>query len=225
MANQNDSFIDEVTEDLRRDRLFGAFRRYGWIAIAVIVLIVAGAAWREYSIATARGDAEQFGDAILAAEASDDPAAALAAIDVTEDSEQAALAGMLEGNALIGKGDTAAAGQRFESVAGLAGEKNRAMRDLARLKMVLAEGEAMDPAMRDQILSQLAQPGAPFELLALEQQVVALMGAGRGEDAVTLIRQIQQKDGLSEGLRRRLSEMMIALGVEPEPTDITPAVE
>ena len=34
MANQNDSFIDEVTEDLRRDRLFGLYRRYGWIALA-----------------------------------------------------------------------------------------------------------------------------------------------------------------------------------------------
>ncbi|AUH65900.1 tetratricopeptide repeat protein [Paracoccus zhejiangensis] len=225
MANQNDSFIDEVTEDLRRDRLFGMFRRYGWIAVAVILAVVAGAAWREYSIASAQKSAEAFGDAILAAESAEDPAAALAALDVAQDGEQAALAGMMQGNALVEKGDAAAARERFEAVAGFAGEENRAMRDLARLKMVLAEGEAMDAAERDQILSQLAQPGAPFELLALEQQVVALMGAGRNEDAVTLIRQIQQKDGLSEGLRRRLSEMMIAMGVEPEPTDITPAVE
>lgn len=49
MANENDSFIDEVTEDLRRDRLFAAFRRYGWIAGLVILAIVGGAAWREYS--------------------------------------------------------------------------------------------------------------------------------------------------------------------------------
>lgn len=225
MANQNDSFIDEVTEDLRRDRLFGMFRRYGWIAIALIVAIVAGAAWREYSIASDRKAAETFGDAILAAEAAEDPAAALGQIAVGQNNEHAALAGMMEANALIEKGDATEAGQRFEAVAGLAGEENRALRDLARLKMVLAEGESMDPAMRDQVLSQLARPGSPFELLALEQQVVALMGAGRNEDAVTLIRQIQQKDGLSEGLRRRLSEMMIAMGVEPEPTDITPAVE
>ena len=225
MANQNDSFIDEVTEDLRRDRLFGLFRRYGWIGLALILAIVAGAAWREYSIVSHRKSAEAFGDAILAAESAADPAAALAGIDVGGDGEQAALAGMMQGNALVAKGDAAGAGERFEAVAGFAGEGNRAMRDLARLKMVLAEGETMDPAERDQILSQLAQPGAPFELLALEQQVVALMGAGRNEDGVTLIRQIQQKDGLSEGLRRRLSEMMIAMGVEPEPTDITPAVE
>ena len=40
MANQNDSFIDEVTEDLRRDRLFLAMRRYGWIAVLAILVLV-----------------------------------------------------------------------------------------------------------------------------------------------------------------------------------------
>ena len=49
MANQNDSFIDEVTEELRRDRLYAAFRRYGWIAILAVLLLVAGVVWREYS--------------------------------------------------------------------------------------------------------------------------------------------------------------------------------
>ena len=37
------------------------------------------------------------------------------------------------------------------------------------------------------------------------------------DDAVALIRQIREKDGLSEPMRRRLSEMMITLGVDPEP--------
>ena len=45
----------------------------------------------------------------------------------------------------------------------------------------------------------------------------ALIGAGRKDDAITLIGQIQQKDGLSEPLRRRLSEMMITLGAVAEP--------
>ena len=39
MANQNDRFIDEVTEDLRRDRLFLMLRRYGWLALLLIVLL------------------------------------------------------------------------------------------------------------------------------------------------------------------------------------------
>ncbi len=49
--------------------------------------------------------------------------------------------------------------------------------------------------------------------------MVALIAAGRTEDAVVLIRQIQQKDGLSEPLRRRLAEMMITLGVDAKPNN------
>jgi hypothetical protein len=40
-----DSFIDEVTEEVRRDRLFGLFRKYGWIGLVVILGIVGGTAW------------------------------------------------------------------------------------------------------------------------------------------------------------------------------------
>ena len=39
MSN-NDSFIDEVNDEVRRDRLYGMVRRYGWIAVVLIALIV-----------------------------------------------------------------------------------------------------------------------------------------------------------------------------------------
>ena len=32
-----DSFIDEVTEEVRRDRLFAMFRKYGWIGVAIVL--------------------------------------------------------------------------------------------------------------------------------------------------------------------------------------------
>ena len=57
VANQ-DSFIDEVNEDLRRDRLYGAFRRYGWIGIAAVLIAVGGASWNEWQKAQARAEAE-----------------------------------------------------------------------------------------------------------------------------------------------------------------------
>lgn len=68
MANQNDSFIDEVTDDLRRDRLFRAFRRFGWIAILAILLLVGFAVWREYSRDRDEKAAQAWGDAVLAAQ-------------------------------------------------------------------------------------------------------------------------------------------------------------
>ncbi len=40
----------------------------------------------------------------------------------------------------------------------------------------MVAGPAMDAAERDTILADLSKPGAPFELLALEQKAVALIG-------------------------------------------------
>ncbi|MFC3166851.1 tetratricopeptide repeat protein [Paracoccus fontiphilus] len=221
MANQNDNFIDEVFDDLRRERLFRLFRRWGWVAGLVILGIVAGVIWREYSQSRDQAQARAWGDAILAAEASGDPAA-ITQVDPQGADGRRVLAAMLAASAWSDKGGNDAAAEALRNVASdqAAGT---VLHDLAELKLVMLQGEGMDPAQRDEILSRLSRTGAPFELLALEQKAIALIGAGRTEDAITLIRQIQQKDGLSEALRLRLSEMMIALGVEPEPSDTVPA--
>ena len=213
MANQSDTFIDEVTEELRRDRLYGAMRRYGWIVALVIVAVVGFTAWREYSAAQDRAAAEAWGDAILEAEAGGDPAAVLA-VDPRGSAGRQALTGLLAAGA---ETDPEAAAQALQGVADA--QPDSVLGELAQLKLVMGQGAQMDAAERDAILTRLSRAGAPFELLALEQKAVALIGAGRPEDAITLIRQIQDKDGLTEALRRRLSEMMIALGETPEPTE------
>lgn len=213
MANQSDTFIDEVTEELRRDRLYGAMRRYGWIVVLAIVAVVGFTAWREYSAAQDRAAAQAWGDAILAAEAENDPAAVLA-VDPRGSAGRQALTGLLAAGAQT---DPDARAQALQGVADA--QPDSVLGELAQLKLVMAKGAQMDAAERDAILTRLSRAGAPFELLALEQKAVALIGAGRPEDAITLIRQIQDKDGLTEALRRRLSEMMIALGETPEPTE------
>ena len=213
MANQSDTFIDEVTEELRRDRLYGAMRRYGWIVVLVIVAVVGFTAWREYSAAQDRAAAQAWGDAILAAKAENDPAAVLA-VDPRGSAGRQALTGLLAAGAQT---DPDARAQALQGVADA--QPDSVLGELAQLKLVMAQGAQMDAAERDAILTRLSRAGAPFELLALEQKAVALIGAGRPEDAITLIRQIQDKDGLTEALRRRLSEMMIALGETPEPTE------
>lgn len=221
MANQNDSFIDEVTEDLRRDRLFNLFRRYGWIAIALVLALVGGTIWNEYDKSRNEKTARAWGDAVLAAqqqEGGDDEslAAALASVDSMGSAGRKALTEMLAAGAEAEAGQSKQAAERLKTAAqGVADDP--VLHDLAMLKAVMVAGPAMDAAERDQILAGLSKPGAPYELLALEQKAVALIGAGRNDDAAMLIGQIQQKDGLSEPLRRRLSEMMITLGAEAQP--------
>ena len=43
-----DSFVDEVTDAVRSDRLYAAFRKYGWIGIVAVLLIVGGAGYNEW---------------------------------------------------------------------------------------------------------------------------------------------------------------------------------
>ncbi|MDO5604913.1 MAG: tetratricopeptide repeat protein, partial [Paracoccus sp. (in: a-proteobacteria)] len=198
MSHNSDSFINEVTEEVRRDRLFALFRRYGWVALAVIVIIVAGTAWREYTRAQDRAAAQDWGDAVLAAQQSADPVAGLSGLDAGGLADRAALGAMLAADAAMQSGDHAAAAAQLELAAGRA--QDPVLRDLARLKLVLAQGEAMDPGQRDATLSELSKPGAPFRLLALEQKAVALVAADRAEDAVTLIREIQAEEGVSTAL-------------------------
>ena len=91
-----DSFIEEVTEEVRRDRLYALFRKYGWVAVLVVLGIVGGAGWTEWQAARDEARAEAFGDAVLDALDLGAPAersAALAAVPT--DGEQTAILKLL----------------------------------------------------------------------------------------------------------------------------------
>ena len=45
--SDSSSFIDEVTDELRRERFTKAFRRWGWLGGVLILAIVAGTAWTQ----------------------------------------------------------------------------------------------------------------------------------------------------------------------------------
>ena len=82
--SDSDSFINEVSEEVRRDELFGYIRKYGWIAVTLVLALVGGAAYNEYSKAKTESAAQAVGDAMLTAMGEDDPAAraqALAAVE------------------------------------------------------------------------------------------------------------------------------------------------
>ena len=51
--SDTDSFIEEVTEEVRRDRLFAWMKRYGWMVIGAVIIVVGGAGFIEYRKAQA----------------------------------------------------------------------------------------------------------------------------------------------------------------------------
>lgn len=211
--SETDSFIDEVTEEVRRDRLYAAFRKYGWIGGLAIVAIVGGAAWSEWTKAQARAEAQAFGDAVLAAAQAEDPQAALAALPA-KGGAQAALAALMAGAQAAQAGDADAALVQYRRAA--AGtDLPASLRDLARLKAVIIAGDTMPAAERDAELAALAQPGAPYRLMAVEQQALAQLAAGDREGAIATARMILADAEVTPGLQQRASELIVALGGDP----------
>jgi hypothetical protein len=205
-----DSFIDEVTEEVRRDRLFAMFRKYGWIGVLLVILIVGGAGVSEWRKSQAAARAQGFGDSILDAldlGAPEDRRAALAAIQ-TDGSQTAILDLLLASDP---KTDKAASLAALDSLIADAGQP-QSYRDLAALRRVIVAGADMPLAERRAMLDPIAAPGRPFRALALEQLAYLQVEDGKTDEAIAALLSLRQDQDATPGLRKRAEQMIIALG-------------
>lgn len=206
-----DNFIEEVTEEVRRDRLFSLFRRYGWIGILCVVLLVGGAAYKEWRKATDTAAAQALGDQMMAALDADDPSARIDALNAVQPGGAGALV------ALLAAGEEAAAGQDEAAIARLGAlaadtQVPPAYRQLATIKLVLIEGKTRPAAERRDTLAPLAEPGAPFRPVALELLALIDVEEGNTDAAIAQLREILELPEATAGLRQRATQLIVALG-------------
>ena len=208
-----ESFIDEVTEEVRRDKLFGYIRRYGWIAIAAVLLLVGGAAYREYQLAAKQAESKAFGDAVLDALDQDDPAARVTALAAVEaPGQRSALLGLLQSSdPETDKAATLAALARVADDATLPAS----YRDLAVLRRVIVAGADLPADERRALLDPIAAPGRPYRTLALEQMALLSVETGDTAAAITTLEALRQDQEATPGLRRRAEQVIVALGGTP----------
>ena len=208
--SDSDSFINEVTEEVRREKLYGYLRRYGWIGVAAVLLLVGGAAWNEYRTAQDRNAAQATGDALLAALEENDPATrATAMAQVEGEGAAAAVTLLLRAATQQEAGDIAASAETLNMVV-TNPDLPEMYRDLAAFKAAMLPTD--DAAARRANLEALSQPGQPFRLLALEQIAYMSLDAGDTDGAVALMRQIEEDAAVTRGLRERVQTLMVALG-------------
>ncbi|MBL4628571.1 MAG: hypothetical protein JKY00_11155 [Roseicyclus sp.] len=223
MAN-TDSFIEEVSEEVRRDQLFTLFRRWGWIPILLILGIVGGAAWYEWQGAQQRVAAQSFGDALLAALDGEDPEARIAALEAVETPSPEAgiiLALLAAGEAANGE-DRAGAAERLRAAAEAPGLERRYV-DLALLK-----AEMLAPAPEAEarlILEAIAAPGAPYSALAEEQLALLDIRLGDLDAGLDRLRSIERSAAATAGLQQRAAQLIVALESGAVLLDTAPEVE
>ncbi|WP_116597098.1 hypothetical protein [Primorskyibacter marinus] len=215
MSN-SDSFIDEVTEEVRRDRLFALMKRYGWIAVLVVILLVGGAAWNEWRKASARASAEQLGDAILAALEQDDAqerVSALTAIDAPTPGGKALLH-LLTSSEQASAGDDAGARNSLDAISADA-EVPEIYRQIAAYKALTRGGTDITVEDRRLRFEGLATPGSPVRLLAEEQLALIDIETGDRDAALTRLQALLEDAEITSGLRRRATQLIVALGGTP----------
>jgi hypothetical protein len=179
-VSETDSFIQEVTEEVRQDRMFRLWKKYGPYGIGAIVAIVAvsaGLNWMKHrEIQLAR----ETGGAFLAS-------------DIGSVEDQEVLIGSVDGPAEVlarlrlaaakaEAGDVAGSAELYRDIAGEAG-LDPIYADLARLQSVRVNVAAMDPAEATAELDKLTGEGAPYRLLALELRAMVLLNSGDAEGA------------------------------------------
>lgn len=213
-----DSFIDEVTEEVRRDRMYLLLRRWGWVGVVAVIAIVGGAAFNEYRKARDTGQAEALGDAILTALAengSAERATSLQGVDAQSVGGDAVL-NMLLSAAQVEAGSEQDAINSLNAIA-TQGELPEIYRAIASFKALLLQTDTLPAADRRQQFEALAIPGAPLRLLAQEQLALIDVAEGDTQAALDRLQALRQDAEASLDIQQRAAQLIVALGGEPEP--------
>ena len=215
--SDTDSFLQEVSEELRRDKLYRNIRKYGWIAILLVIVIVGAATYREYRKSQAKTKAELFGTSIIDAlneKNAADRISKLQKINAPGENAKAVVAMLLSAESIGNETESLEMSSLSDAIEGLSVDPH--YRDLLNFKILLKSSEIMNLGERMKAFKALSEPGNPFRLLAEEQMALIELELGNTENAIEKISQILLDAELTTGLRNRATQMMIALGKDPE---------
>jgi len=210
-VSDSDSFIHEVTEEVRRDRMFRLWKKYGPWVIALIVLVIAGAAAWNWWQHREREAARELGGVFLNTDiASVEDQERL--LERTEGSA-AAIARLRLAAAQAESGNAEEAAALYREVAATEGLP-RVYADFARLQAVRLRLPAMAPSEAVSALDPLAAEDAPYRLLALELRATAKLNAGDTEGAHADLRAILASPEATRDLTDRAATLLVASGGE-----------
>lgn len=186
MANEHDSFIREVNEEIRSEQMRMIWARYGRIVIGgALAVVLATAAWRGYEYWTER-QASASGDRFIAALAlvrdgkNEEAEAALKALEQDGSGSYPVLARLRAATLGVEKGDAAAAIAAFTEI-GRDTSVPEVVRDTARLRAAYL---LVDAGTYEQVSAEVEQIAVPANALRHSAREALGLSAYKAGDRV-----------------------------------------
>jgi hypothetical protein len=208
-VSENESFIDEVTEEVRRDKLYLFLRKYGWVGVIAIVSIVLGSVLIEFRANSRNNAAEQLGDLLvksLSNVAQDNSDSVQGLSEFLDSKSIISLIFQAKNFEMQLKHEDAS--RVYDAIIDSDGVPS-GIRNFLKFKQLLLSKE--DPIKMEKLLLELISPDSSFNLLALEQKVLFNISDGDLEAAFSNLDLILNDPAASQGLKSRISQVKAAM--------------
>lgn len=207
--SETDSFIQEVTEEVRQDRMFALWKKWGPYVLVAIALVVGGSAFWSWMQARERAQAEARGAALLAVEP--DSLEAQQKLARTLDPPARLVAEFTAAADLARAGKTDEAVTQYRQIAAR-GDLAASYRQLAQLEAIRLEAPTADPQAALAKLRPLMAADAPYALLARELAAALQLEAGDTQAAHEALKAIITDPRATRNMRIRARELLTATG-------------
>lgn len=216
--DDGETFLREVDEELRKERVNRFATRYGWAIVAAVFLFLAGVGgwiwWQARQEAAAAADGETLLEALDGMESGNRAAAApkIAALETSGVDGYRAAALFARANSEIEAGNAAAAIATLRSIADNA-DLDEPYRQAALVRQTALEFDALPPQTVIQRLRPLARPGSAWLGSAGEMVGIAYLKLRRPDLAGPIFGQIGRDETVPPSIRTRAVQMAGSLGV------------
>ena len=218
----NEAFLREVDDNLRRDQLTGLFARWGKVLAGVVGLFLVGLAaflwWQDHRAKQAGADAEHFTQALSDLETGMTMRAgpALAQLASSPRDGYRASARLTQAASDLQQNKTAEAIAAYDAIAADA-SLPQATRDVALLRSVAVQFDTLPPAKVVERLKPLAIVGKPWFGSAGELTAAAYIKMNRRDLAGPMLAAIARDASVPLSLRGRAAGLATSLGQDVPP--------
>jgi hypothetical protein len=214
-----DTFVREVDENLRRDRMNELAKKYsGWITAALILFLGAVGGfiyWQNHRVEQSGKQVEQLSQVFADVGSGKTSAAPKQLDELANSGSKAVRASALFTRAALAlqQNDVKLATAKYREIAGDDGLP-KPYRDAALIRQTALEFDSLKPEEVIARLKPLAEPGNPWFGSAGEMTAMALIKQGKKNEAGQLFARIARDKQVPETMRARAVQIASTLGVD-----------